>query len=85
VSASELRVGLAAAEQVAEEVRDEVISRAAALEVFGVALSGDADPTALAKLASATLHTIALRARAGTPRAELEQLARQAVGVICGR
>ena len=48
-------------------------------------LSGDADPTALAKLAAATLHTIALRARAGTPRAELEQLARQAIGVICGR
>jgi AcrR family transcriptional regulator len=46
-------------------------------------LSGDIDPAALAKLASATLHTIALRARAGTPRTELEDLARQAVGVIC--
>jgi AcrR family transcriptional regulator len=48
-------------------------------------LPAAADPAALAKLAAATLHTIALRARAGTPRAELEELARQAVGVICRR
>ncbi|MGP0060584.1 MAG: TetR/AcrR family transcriptional regulator [Beijerinckiaceae bacterium] len=48
-------------------------------------LSRDADPAALAILASATLHTIAIRARSGTPRAELEDLARKAVGVICGR
>jgi AcrR family transcriptional regulator len=43
-----------------------------------------ADPTFLAMLASATLHTIAIRARAGTPRAELRELAQKAVGVICG-
>jgi TetR/AcrR family transcriptional regulator, copper-responsive repressor len=48
-------------------------------------ISIKADPAALAKLASATLHTLALRARAGTPRRELEDFARQAVGVICGR
>lgn len=45
----------------------------------------DADPVSLAILASATLHTIAIRARSGTPRAELRELARKAVGVICGK
>jgi AcrR family transcriptional regulator len=48
-------------------------------------LGREADPAALAKLASATLHTVALRARAGMPRAELEELARQAVTVILGK
>jgi len=43
----------------------------------------DADPAALAMLAAATLHTIAIRARAGMARPELEELARKAVGVIC--
>jgi TetR/AcrR family transcriptional regulator, copper-responsive repressor len=47
-------------------------------------LKGDADPTALAILASATMHSIAVRARAGTPRAELREMARKAVSVICG-
>ena len=47
-------------------------------------LKADADPAALALLASATMHTIALRARAGAPRAELAELARKAVKVICG-
>jgi AcrR family transcriptional regulator len=48
-------------------------------------LRGAADPTTLAMLASATLHTIAIRARSGTPRAELRELARKAVGLICGK
>ncbi|GGE98579.1 TetR family transcriptional regulator [Aliidongia dinghuensis] len=47
-------------------------------------LKMDADPAALAMLATATMHTIAIRARAGFPRAELRELARKAVGVICG-
>lgn len=47
-------------------------------------LKNDADPAALAVLASATLHTIAIRARAGVPRAELREIARKAVRVICG-
>jgi AcrR family transcriptional regulator len=47
-------------------------------------LKTDADPAALAVLASATLHTIAIRARAGVPRAELREIARKAVRVICG-
>jgi AcrR family transcriptional regulator len=46
-------------------------------------LSRDADPAALALLASGTLHTIAIRARAGLPRVELEELARKAVDIIC--
>jgi hypothetical protein len=47
-------------------------------------LKHDADPTALAILASATMHTIAIRARAGVRRAELREIARKAVSVICG-
>jgi AcrR family transcriptional regulator len=43
-----------------------------------------ADPAALAILASATMHTIAIRARAGARRAELREVARKAVGIICG-
>jgi TetR/AcrR family transcriptional regulator, copper-responsive repressor len=46
-------------------------------------LKNDADPAVLAVLASATLHTIAIRARAGVPRAELREIARKAVSVIC--
>jgi TetR/AcrR family transcriptional regulator, copper-responsive repressor len=47
-------------------------------------LQNDADPATLAMLASATLHTIAIRARAGVPRTELREIARKAVTVICG-
>jgi AcrR family transcriptional regulator len=45
-------------------------------------LSADADPAALAMLATATMHTIAVRARAGVSRAEVRELARKAVGVL---
>jgi AcrR family transcriptional regulator len=48
-------------------------------------LKDDADPAALAFLASATMQTIAIRARAGIPRAGLTELARKAVKIICGR
>lgn len=47
-------------------------------------LKDEADPAALAVLASAVLHTLAIRARAGVPRTELREIARKAVGVICG-
>jgi AcrR family transcriptional regulator len=47
-------------------------------------LKPDADPATLAVLAAATMQTIAIRARAGIGRAELRELARQAVSVICG-
>ena len=46
-------------------------------------LTKNADTAALAMLASATLHTIAIRARR-RPRAELREIARKAVKVICG-
>ena len=47
-------------------------------------LKGDADPAALAVLASSLLHSISIRARAGNARAELTGLAGQAIRVICG-
>ena len=43
-----------------------------------------AAPGALARLATAYLHTLAVRARAGEPRASLEAIAREAVELICG-
>lgn len=43
-----------------------------------------ADPAVLAQLASATIHTIAIRARARTPRPELEALVNGAIGVMLG-
>ncbi|WP_160286797.1 TetR/AcrR family transcriptional regulator [Pseudomonas knackmussii] len=46
-------------------------------------LRANADPAALAVLSSALLHSISIRARAGVPRAELSELARNAVEVIC--
>ncbi len=47
-------------------------------------LKQDADPATLAILASATMHTIAIRARAGARRTELREVARKAVSAICG-
>lgn len=44
-----------------------------------------ADPDALAYLASATLHTLAHRARAGQSRAELDAIVAAALDVICRR
>jgi TetR/AcrR family transcriptional regulator, copper-responsive repressor len=47
-------------------------------------LPPSADPVVLARLASATIHTIAIRARARVPRKDLEAIARGAIDVICG-
>ena len=47
-------------------------------------LSDSADPAVLAQLASATLHSIAVRARARMPRAELEAIVNGAIDVMCG-
>jgi AcrR family transcriptional regulator len=44
----------------------------------------DADAAALAYLATGTLHTIAVRSRAGVPRKELDALVDAVIGVICG-
>jgi TetR/AcrR family transcriptional regulator, copper-responsive repressor len=43
-----------------------------------------ADPEALARVLTATLHTLAVRARAGQSRRELEKLAAATIGIVCG-
>jgi AcrR family transcriptional regulator len=48
-------------------------------------LASDADCETLAGLASAILSKLAIRARSGTPRAELSGFARKAVDKICAR
>ena len=47
-------------------------------------LPASADPAVLAQLASATIHTIAIRSRARVPRKELEAIAKGAIAVMCG-
>jgi hypothetical protein len=47
-------------------------------------LSGTADPAVLAQLASATIHSIAIRSRARVPRKELEAIVKGAIDVMCG-
>jgi len=42
------------------------------------------DPAALAQIATATLHTIAVRSRAGASRKQLKSLAAAAIDLICG-
>ena len=48
-------------------------------------LPDGADPAVLAQLASATIHTIAIRARARVPRKELEAIVNGAIDVMVGR
>jgi AcrR family transcriptional regulator len=47
-------------------------------------LVASADATVLAQLASATLHSIAIRARAQVPRRELEAIVKGAIDVMVG-
>ena len=47
-------------------------------------LRGDADPRRLARMASATIHTLSIRARARIPRAEILPIIDDAVTTICG-
>jgi AcrR family transcriptional regulator len=47
-------------------------------------VTNSADATVLAHLASAALHTIAIRARARVPRKELEAIVNGAIDVMCG-
>jgi AcrR family transcriptional regulator len=46
-------------------------------------LGEGADPAVLGQVASATLHTLAIRSRAGVPRKELEALVQGALDVMC--
>jgi AcrR family transcriptional regulator len=48
-------------------------------------LSADVDPAALAKVASATLYSLTVHARAGLGRQALDAIADAAIDVICGR
>jgi len=47
-------------------------------------IAASADPVALAQIATATLHTIAVRSRVGASRKELTALAAAAIDLICG-
>ncbi len=47
-------------------------------------LPATADPVVLAQLASATIHTVAIRARARMPRKELEAIVKGALDVMVG-
>jgi AcrR family transcriptional regulator len=47
-------------------------------------LAGTADPEALATLLTATIHTVAVRARARVPRKDLESIAQGLIDLICG-
>lgn len=47
-------------------------------------LPESADPAVLAQLASATVHSIAIRSRARVPRRDLEAIVKGAIEVMCG-
>jgi TetR/AcrR family transcriptional regulator, copper-responsive repressor len=47
-------------------------------------IAANAEPSALAQVATATLHTIAVRSRAGVPRKQLQALAAGTIDLICG-
>ncbi|WP_248797343.1 TetR/AcrR family transcriptional regulator [Pseudomonas sp. MWU13-2105] len=87
-------IGTATTEAAADpEIRDMLSDRLGKLDadletrlraaISAGELRRDADPAALAVLASSLLHSISIRARAGKSRAELTELARNAVNVIC--
>jgi AcrR family transcriptional regulator len=48
-------------------------------------LAASADPAMLGQLATATIHTLAVRARVRVPRKELEAIADASIVLICGK
>jgi TetR/AcrR family transcriptional regulator, copper-responsive repressor len=62
---------------------DKVFARCFSSAMEKGELREGADPAALGQLASATVHTIAIRARAGVPRKELEALVSGALDLMC--
>ncbi|HEY3148326.1 MAG TPA: hypothetical protein VGJ75_18355, partial [Dongiaceae bacterium] len=62
---------------------DKAIEARLKLAVDGGELGPKADIAALTLAASAIMHSLAVRARAGEPRKELEALARAGVALIC--
>jgi AcrR family transcriptional regulator len=63
---------------------DDIIADRLKLAVARGELSPKADPATLALIASAIMHSLAVRARAGQPRRALEALAKAGVAMICG-
>jgi AcrR family transcriptional regulator len=62
---------------------DKAFARCFRLAIEQGELPGTADPVVLAHLASATIHTLAIRARARVPRKELEAIVQGAIHVMC--
>jgi AcrR family transcriptional regulator len=88
-------IGTAATQAVTDpSVRAFVAESARGTDAFLARLIGEAqargeiargaDPMALAQVATAMLHTLAVRARAGVARKELDALVTAAVDTICG-
>ena len=48
-------------------------------------IATNSNPEALAAIATATLHTLAVRSRAGHSRQELSNLAAAVIDAVCGR
>ncbi|MBY5588769.1 TetR/AcrR family transcriptional regulator [Rhizobium leguminosarum] len=63
---------------------DDEIEKRMRLGVERGELPQSADPQMLARLASAVMHSLAVRARAGDSRETLEAIARSGVELICG-
>jgi AcrR family transcriptional regulator len=90
-----LSVVTASSEAIADpEIRRLVVEAIAALDQGFAALyakaiargelAASADPAALAKITTATIHTLAIRARSGVASGELQALIDAAVALICG-
>jgi TetR/AcrR family transcriptional regulator, copper-responsive repressor len=60
-----------------------IIERRLGKAIDDAELDRGADPATLAAVASAVMHSLAVRARAGDPRSALEKLANAAVALIC--
>src|SRR5713226_2582045 len=74
-----VRKALAACGHDLDEIFAKTFSAARALGELG----SEAEPKALALMATAVVHTLALRARGGEPRAALRAVADAAVDLIC--
>lgn len=80
VTDTDIRTGLA---EVLREIEDAFRGRIARAQRSGD-LSVEADPAKLAKVASATLYSLTIHARAGLGRPALDAIADAAIDVICG-
>jgi len=80
VTDPDIRAALA---DVLREIDDAFRARIARARRIGE-LPADADPAKLAKLASASLYSMTIHARAGAGRPALEAIAEAAVEIICG-